>query len=226
MRIIMLGPPGSGKGTYSKRMSPELGIPHISTGDIFREHLKKETEIGKKIKEVMRSGGLVPDDIVMEIVKDRLSKEDAQKGFIFDGFPRTLFQAKELEKTVKVDVVVNLYLPDDVLIEKLSARRICKECGDIYNIADINREGIRMPAMNPKVQGKCDKCGGELIQRKDDTEEVIRERLEVYKKQTEPLIKFYRDKELILDIKVTDPPGIMVPRILGEIKKFRGEKYG
>jgi adenylate kinase len=214
MKKIFLGPPGSGKGTYSSRIAPILDIPHISTGDLFREHLKNETEIGMKAKDIMASGQLVPDEITIEIVKERLGRGDCNNGFILDGFPRTVPQAEALQGIVEIDVVSNLVIPENILIEKACARRICKDCGDIYNIADIRREGVIMPPMNPKIEGKCDKCEGDLIQRKDDNEETIKDRLEVYKNETQPLIDFYRDKNLLIDIKIVNSPEIMVPLIL------------
>lgn len=214
MKKIFLGPPGSGKGTYSKRISPRLKIPHISTGDLFREHLTNQTEIGEKVKVFLDRGKLVPDDITIEIVKQRLAQEDCEKGFILDGFPRTIFQAEVLEQITSLDVVTNLIIPEDILIEKICARRLCKNCGDIYNIADINREGVRMPPMNPKVKGICNKCGGEIIQRADDNEEIVKKRLEVYHQETQPLIDFYNNKGLLKEIKIIGPPDEMVEIIL------------
>jgi len=220
MKKIFLGPPGSGKGTYSKRISPIRNIPHISTGDLFRENIKNETEIGKKVKEIIDKGELVSDSIVIEILKRRISEEDCKKGFILDGFPRTIEQAKVLQGLKEIDVVLNLVIPEDILIEKICARRICKNCGDIYNIADINRQGIKMPPMNPKEEGKCDKCGAELIQRKDDNEKTVKDRLETYKKEIQPLIDFYKNLGILKDIKITSSPEIMVPEILGMLEEF------
>ena len=176
MRFVFLGPPGVGKGTYSSRAAPLLGIPHISTGDIFREEAAKGTELGNKIKAIMESGGLVSDDIVLDALKERLKKPDAEKGFILDGFPRTIEQAEALGKMFSIDMAMNIHMPEDILIEKITARRVCRECGDLYNVADIRRHGIELPPMLPKVPGKCDKCGGELYQRKDDTEDAIKVR--------------------------------------------------
>jgi len=224
MRKIFLGPPGSGKGTYSMRISPKLGIPHISTGELFREHLKNETEIGKNIKEIMDSGGLVPDPTTIEIVKIRLAEEDCKKGFILDGFPRTINQAQELEKITPLDIVTNLVIPEDILIDKIVFRRSCKDCGDIYNLADINRSGVRMPPMNPKIPGQCDKCQGELIQRADDNEETVRNRLEIYKKETQPLIDFYKEKGLLQDVNVVAPPDEMVNIILEKLEKIKSSE--
>jgi len=224
MRKIFLGPPGSGKGTYSKRISPIRNIPHISTGDLFRENIKNETEVGKKVREIINRGELVPDSIVIEMLKNRISNDDCKKGFILDGFPRTMEQAKVLQGLKEIDVVLNLVIPEDILIEKICARRICKNCGDIYNIADINRQGIKMPPMNPKEKGKCDKCGGELIQRKDDNEKIVKERLKIYKNQTQPLIDFYKNLGILKDVKITSSPEIMVSVILNVLGEFEKEK--
>ncbi len=220
MRIIFLGPPGSGKGTYSSRLSPLLGIPHISTGDLFREHIKNETELGKKAKEYIDKGQLVPDEITIEMLKKRIEEKDCENGFILDGYPRTLNQAKALDEITKIDIVINLNIPEEVLIKKIAARRICRNCGDIYNLADIKFGNVRMPPMLPKKEGICDKCGGELYQRDDDREEVVRERLVVYRKQTEPLIKYYREKGILKDVDIVGGPDIMVPKIMDVIKNF------
>jgi len=225
MKIIFLGPPGAGKGTYSSRIEEKLGIPHISTGDIFREAVKQGTELGKKVSEYMKRGELVPDEITIAVLKERISKPDCKKGFILDGYPRTIPQAEALEKITKIDIVFNLTINEAVLIRKLTARRICKVCGDIYNVADIREtiDGVKydMGPMFPKVPRKCDKCGGELIQRKDDTVEVISERLNVYKTQTEPLIKYYRKKKLLEDVFVNAGPEVMVPKLMAKLKKIK-----
>lgn len=223
MRIIFLGPPGSGKGTYASRLSPTLGIPHISTGDIFREEAKRDTSLGRKVAGYMSRGELVPDSITVEVLRERIGRSDCLNGFILDGYPRTIKQAVELDKVATVDVVILLNMPEDILIEKLSARRVCTRCGEIYNIADIRRtiagQTFELPAMLPRVPETCDKCGGNLIQRKDDTVEVIRNRLQVYQVQTEPLVRYYRDKGLIVDINVTSGPNVMVPRIRQQLDK-------
>ncbi|MBL7206369.1 MAG: adenylate kinase [Candidatus Aenigmarchaeota archaeon] len=214
MKIVFLGPPGSGKGTYSSRLVPKLGIPHISTGDLFRENIKNETALGKKVKEIIDAGKLVPDEVTAEMLKERIEKPDAKKGFILDGFPRTMSQVEALDKLTKIDIVINLILPDHILIKKIAARRQCRKCGDIYNLADINEDGIHMPPLLPKVEGKCDKCGGEIYQRDDDKEEIVMSRLDVYKKQTAPLIEYYRGKNLLKDVPVVGGPDIMVPNII------------
>jgi len=221
MKKIFLGPPGSGKGTYSKRLSPIRNVPHISTGDLFRKEIKNETKIGKNVKEFIELGQLVPDNVTIEIVKQRLNKDDCQKGFILDGFPRTIPQAEMLNNISNIDAVLNLIIPEDILIEKICARRNCKDCGDIYNIADINRGGIKMPPMNPKIEGKCDKCNGELIQRADDNEETIKKRLKIYQQETQPLIDFYKQKNLLKDIKITGPPEEMVKVILKILEELK-----
>lgn len=224
MRKIFLGPPGSGKGTYSKRLSPILKIPHISTGDLFREHLKNQTELGNKVKTFLDSGKLVPDELTIELVKDRISKEDCKNGFILDGFPRTIPQAKKLNELTNIHVVSNLVIPEDILIEKACARRVCRDCGDIYNIANINRCGVVMPPMNPKKPNECDKCQGELIQRADDNEQTIKNRLKIYKKETQPLIDFYKNLGILKDIKITSSPEKMIPIILEMLKEINVEK--
>ena len=226
MKCIIFGPPGSGKGTYSMRVAPKLGIVKISTGDILRDYIDQGTELSKKIESYVKNGALVPDKIIIEIFKERIIQPDCKNGFILDGFPRTLSQTKALERITKIDVMINLILPKKILVEKLSARRICKNCSDIYNIININKtvKGVRyiLPALSPKVKGKCDKCGGELIRRVDDVSEVIKERLEVYDKQSKPILQYYQDKILIINIHVTRGPEILVNKIIEELNaKFQ-----
>lgn len=214
VKMIFLGPPGSGKGTYSSRLSPKLNIPHISTGDLLRNEVKNETELGEKAKKYMDKGKLVTDELVMKILKKRINQEDCENGFILDGFPRTLSQAKALDKITDIDVVIKLHLPEDILIEKLTGRRVCEDCGKNYNVADINRKGINMPPLLPENDMKCDKCGGKLIQRDDDKVEVIKDRLETYHKETKPLIKYYKEKGLLREFQVNGVPKEMVPKLL------------
>ena len=190
MNFIFLGPPGAGKGTLASQVAEEYGIPQISTGDIFRENIKNQTELGKKVKAIMDAGGLVSDDVVLEIVEDRLKKDDCKAGFILDGFPRTIPQAEAFEK-LGIDVkVVNFEVDNELIIARLSNRRVCKGCKANYNVKFLP----------PKVEGVCDKCGGELFTRDDDKLESITNRLEVYRKETEPLIAFYRNLNKMTDI--------------------------
>lgn len=221
MKFVFLGPPGVGKGTYASRLAPKLGIAHISTGDIFREEAAEGTELGKKINMVMKKGDLVPDRIVIEAIKERVKKDDCKRGFILDGFPRTIEQAEALDKMFKIDMVLNISMPHDILIEKISARRVCRECGDIYNVADIHRDGIDMPPMLPKVPGKCDKCGGELYQRPDDKPDVIKERLDNYNEQTKPLISYYKKKGLLHDFQARTGPEKVVPQLMELLGKYK-----
>jgi len=218
MRLIFLGPPGAGKGTYSSRICEKEGWAHISTGDLLREEVRKATGLGVKAKEYMDSGKLVPDELVINMLKTRLKGDDCKKGFILDGFPRTREQAEALDSITRIDAVLNLRIPDWVLIEKILARRTCEKCGDIYNVADIRfgpNDEYHMPPMKPNVEGKCDKCGGKLVSRSDETEDVIKQRLETYRQQTEPLIKYYRDRRLLRNVDVTASSAVMVPKIMG-----------
>ncbi|NLV76486.1 MAG: adenylate kinase [Tissierellia bacterium] len=195
MRLVLLGPPGAGKGTQASAIVKKYNIPHISTGDIFRENIKQGTELGKKAKEYIDKGLLVPDDIVVSIVKDRILEEDCKNGFLLDGFPRTLNQGEALDDelsqmNLKLDKVININVEKEVLIERTIGRRICKDCGATYHIK-----------FNPPVkEGICDNCGGKLYQRDDDTQETIEKRIEVYQKQTKPLIDYYTKKGLILNV--------------------------
>ena len=221
MNIVFLGPPGSGKGTYASRIAPQLGIPHISTGDLLREAVSKKTPIGREVGGYMKKGLLVPDDIIMQIVKERLSKKDAKPGFIFDGFPRTIEQADSLERIRKTEIVINLRIPDYVIIRKILARRTCEKCGQVYNLAHIKFGNVDMPPVLPKKEGICDKCGGKLVSRSDETEQIIKERLDVYRKQTQPLIDYYTKKEILRNVDVIGSPEVMVPIIMKEIQKAK-----
>jgi adenylate kinase len=224
MNLFIFGPPGSGKGTYASRLAPKLGIALIVMGDAFRKILKEDTSIGREVKKVYDAGGLQSDELTIKIFKNEIEKPEAKMGFIVDGFPRTVEQAKALIKLVDADLVINLIMPEKILIEKIAARRVCKKCGDVYNVADINEviDGIDyiLPPMNPKRPGICDKCGGELIQRNDDKAETVKERLKVYEKQSKPVIKYLKGKVKVLDILVNRGPEIMVEKIANEIKKM------
>jgi adenylate kinase len=191
--IIFLGAPGAGKGTFASLLTEKTSLSHISTGDIFRREIKNETEIGKKAKKYVESGGLVPDEIVAEMVTKRLSEPDCANGFILDGFPRTLNQAQLLKNALKnirmkIDGVIYFETSAGLLIKRLTARIMCKQCNENFN-------KLFSP---PRVEGKCDKCGGELYQRKDDSPETAKSRLELFYKETSPLIDFYKKEELLL----------------------------
>ncbi|RLE81824.1 MAG: adenylate kinase [Thermoprotei archaeon] len=190
MRLVFLGPPGIGKGSYATEISKILGIPHISTGDIFREEIKKNSELGRVVKQYVERGELVPDEIVIEVVKRRLEQADCKKGFILDGFPRTLRQAEALDEITKIDLAVNFAAPVETIIERLSGRRICKNCGAIYHVK----------FMPPKKPGICDICGGELYQREDDRPDVIRRRLKEYEEKFKPIIEYYEDKGILVTV--------------------------
>jgi adenylate kinase len=190
MNIVILGPPGVGKGTYAEILSKKYGIPKISVGDLFRKAIKDETELGKKIKGYVSSGDLVPDPIVIELVKSRIEEDDCRRGFLLDGYPRTVAQVEAKEKFKKIDVALNFVAPDEVIMSRIGGRRTCSKCGAIYHIKNIP----------PKVEGICDRCGGKLIQRSDEKAEVIKNRLVVYREKTKPVINYLRKKGLLVDI--------------------------
>lgn len=191
MKVLLMGPPGAGKGTQAEMLVKEFAIPHISTGDMFRAAIKNGTELGLKAKSYMDAGQLVPDEVTIGIVRERLAQEDCQKGFLLDGFPRTVPQADALEVTLQeldmaLDAVIDIQVAREKLIERLTGRRICRQCGAAFHVV-----------FNPSAaEGKCDKCGGELYQRSDDSRETAENRLDVYTKQTQPLIDYYQSKGL------------------------------
>ena len=194
MKAVFLGPPGAGKGTVAAKAKEYFNVPHISTGDLFRNNIKNETELGKQVKSILASGGLVPDSVTIAMVKERIAEPDCKNGFILDGFPRTIPQADALAEMTELDHVLNLVISNEEVVERLSGRRMCPSTGRIYHI-------LFNP---PKVAGKYDETGEDLIQRDDDKEEAIKHRLEVYNAQTEPLIKYYADKGLIRDVKTSN----------------------
>lgn len=195
MYILLMGPPGAGKGTQAARLTEEYRIPHISTGDIFRAAVKEGTSLGLEAKRYMDAGQLVPDSVTIGIVKERLAKADCKSGFILDGFPRTLDQAAALDITlqdlgIKLDRVLNITAPNEELVRRMTGRRVCRKCGATYHVA-FNP---------PSKDGQCDKCAGEVYQRDDDREETVAKRLNVYQAQTQPLIDYYRNKGLYTEI--------------------------
>ena len=204
--FIFLGPPGAGKGSLAVKVAEDYKIPHISTGDIFRANIKNQTLLGVKVKAIIDSGSLVSDDLTCELVKDRLSQPDCKNGYILDGFPRTIPQAEMFTKICDDVKVVNFEIKDEIVIRRLSTRRVCKACGANFNV-------LTLP---PKVEGVCDKCGGELYQRDDDKQESILHRMDVYREQTEPLIKFYREKGAITDLDAS----IETDFLLGKFKEI------
>jgi len=215
LKAIIFGAPGSGKGTYASRLQKKLGVNVIAMGDIFRELLKEDSELGRKVKSYVEEGLLVPDEIVVEVLKQRLSKIPKGKGFILDGYPRTLEQAKTLEVITKIDAILLLDVPDWIIIERLSSRRICRNCGTVYNVRFLK----------PKVEGVCDKCSGPLYQRSDDTPEVIKNRLQVYQKQTKPLLEYFKQKKVpfvtVSTTSLDQPPEPIVDKMIEELKKLK-----
>ena len=195
MKIVMLGAPGAGKGTQAKMIADKYAIPHISTGDIFRANISNGTELGKKAKTYMDQGLLVPDELVVDLVVDRVQQDDCKKGYILDGFPRTIPQAEALTEALKklgekVDFAINVEVPDENIVKRMSGRRACVSCGSTYHIV-----------YNPtKVEGVCDKCGNELILREDDKPETVKKRLDVYHEQTQPLIEYYTNEGVLVEV--------------------------
>ena len=213
MNLVLLGPPGAGKGTQASQISQKYSLAHISTGDIFRETAKSGSELGKKLQSYMTAGKLVPDELVIEIVNERLSKPDCQKGFLLDGFPRTIGQAKALDEVLKksgklIDKVISIQLDDEEIVKRLSSRRVCS-CGASYNL-------MTQP---PKKEGICDKCSGTLVQRADDNAETIRQRLKVYHDQTSPLIEYYSSAKKLFSVKGDQPIDKVFKDISGALDK-------
>ena len=190
MKLVIFGPPSAGKGTQAQRLSKKYGIPQIATGDLLREHVAKKTPIGIKVKEILDSGKLGPDDLIVQMIKDRVSLPDCRNGYLLDGFPRTMNQARELEKMTDIDLVLSIAVDPEALVERAIGRRICPKCAAVYHIK----------ANPPKKSGVCDKCGSALVQRDDDKEETVRKRLKVYQEQTAPLVEHYRRLGKLVDI--------------------------
>jgi adenylate kinase len=211
-RIILLGAPGCGKGTVAGRLLAELGVPAISTGDIFRKNLSENTPLGLEAKGYMEKGGLVPDELVIALVADRLAQDDAKDGYLLDGFPRTIPQAEALdgilaESGASIDKVFYINVPRDVLISRIAGRRVCGECGKTYHVTNFP----------PKTEGVCDICGKELIQRKDDNEDTAATRIDVYDKETKPLADYYRAAGILVELDGTTGPDALKEAMLAEL---------
>jgi adenylate kinase len=215
VRVVLVGPPGAGKGTQAQFLASHLSIPKISTGDIFRDNVSHGTALGRRAQKYMERGDLVPDEVTIAMVTDRLADDDTQAGFLLDGFPRNLPQAETLKKMLaswdtKLDVVLELVVDDDEVVRRLSGRRGCRRCGRIWHV-------VFDP---PVIPGICDDCGGELFQRDDDREETIRHRLEVYQQQTTPLVSFYADEGTLLGLDATGPVDEITERALSALRRF------
>jgi len=208
MRLVLMGKPGAGKGTQAESIVRKLFVPHISTGDMFRAAIQAETAMGKLAKEYIEKGQLVPDEVTIGIVKDRLSQPDCKEGFLLDGFPRNVAQAQALDEMLKefgtsLDAVVDINVPDEKLVERLTGRRVCRSCGVSYHM-------LYNPPATPEV---CDKCGGELYQRSDDTEETVRSRLAVYESKTAPLLQYYKERGLLHVINGDQPINVVLAEV-------------
>ena len=200
MKIIMLGAPGAGKGTQAKMIADKYGVPHISTGDIFRANIKNGTELGKKAKQYMDQGALVPDELTCDLVMDRIQQDDCKNGFVLDGFPRTIPQAEALDAALgkineKMDYAIDVDVPDENIVNRMSGRRACLNCGATYHLISIP----------PKVEGICDRCGSEIVLREDDKPETVQKRLKVYHEQTQPLIDYYKNQGILKSVDGTQP---------------------
>ena len=215
VNAIIFGAPGSGKGTYASRLQSKLGVNVIAMGDIFREIMKEDTVLGREVKGYVEKGLLGPDSLTIRVLKQHIAKIKNKKGFLFDGYPRTIEQAKALEKIAKIDVIIQLIVPEWIIVERLSTRRICKNCGEVYNIRYLK----------PKVDMICDKCGGTLYQRPDDTAEVIKKRIQVYEQQTHPFLQYYKERKVpFVEFKTESlemPPEAAVEEILKGLKKLK-----
>lgn len=217
MRLVLVGPPGAGKGTQAQFIAAHLAIPNISTGDIFRRNVSQGTDLGRTAQKYMGAGDLVPDEVTNAMVRDRIAEDDASDGFLLDGFPRTVPQAETLEKTLAtmgtgLDVVLELVVDDEEVIRRLSGRRTCRNCGHIWHV-DFDP---------PMHDGVCDHCGGELFQRDDDKPETIQHRLDVYYEQTAPLIGFYADRGLLVGIDATGPVDDVTVRAIDALHRYGG----
>ncbi|GGY93101.1 adenylate kinase [Streptomyces poonensis] len=220
MRIVLVGPPGAGKGTQAAFLAKNLSIPHISTGDLFRANISRQTELGKLAKSYMDAGNLVPDEVTIAMAKDRMEQPDAQNGFLLDGFPRNVSQAEALDETLKteglkLDAVLDLEVPDEEVVKRIAGRRICRnDSSHVYHVS----------YKAPKQEGVCDECGGELYQRDDDAEETVRKRLDVYHTQTEPIIDYYKGQDLVVTISALGAVDEVTQRAMEALKAKSDDK--
>ncbi|MGW2489761.1 adenylate kinase [Streptomyces sp. NPDC001606] len=219
MRIVLVGPPGAGKGTQAVRLAEKLAIPHISTGDLFRANISQQTELGKLAKSYMDKGELVPDEVTIAMAKDRMEQPDAEGGFLLDGFPRNVQQAEALDELLRtegitLDAVLDLEVPEDEVVKRIAGRRICRN--DSSHVFHVTYS-------KPKQEGVCDVCGGELYQRDDDSEETVRTRLEVYHTQTEPIIDYYKAQGLVVTISSLGPVDEITQRALEALKREKAQ---
>jgi len=211
MKLVIFGPPSAGKGTQAQRLSHQYGIPQVSTGDLLRKAVADKTPLGLKVKSYLDQGKLGPDNLIVQLIKERVSKPDCKNGYLLDGFPRTMGQAKELEKMTDIDLVLNIVVDFEVLVERAVGRRTCPKCSAVYHVK-FN------PPMN---EGICEKCGSQLIQRDDDKEETVRNRLKVYQEQTEPLIEYYRRKGKLVDIDGSGGIDAVFGRMVSMVDKLK-----
>lgn len=210
MNLVFLGSPGVGKGTYAQVLKDELELPHISTGDILREMAGKDTELGREVKEVMEKGELVSDELMKKLIEARLAEDDCEEGFILDGYPRTPKQARDLEEITSIDHVLNFKADDAVIIRRLSGRLTCPKCKTIFH-----KTGNK-----PQKKGLCDNCGAELIQREDDKPEAIKNRIEIYKEKTKPLIDYFRNEELLVEITINKPISEIRQKVIDKVTAY------
>ena len=214
MKAIIFGAPGSGKGTYASRLQSRLGVEVVATGDIFRETIKHNNPLSTKVRSFVEKGMLIPDDVVIDVLKQQLAKIPEEKGFVLDGYPRTIEQAKILDLLTEIDVILLQMVPDWIIIERLSSRRICRSCGAVFNIRFLK----------PKIKDICDKCGGSLYQRSDDKPEVIKRRIKVYQEQTSPILQYYKDKKVPFVISsitsLKTPPETVVENMIEDLAKL------
>ena len=209
MNIILLGAPGAGKGTQATRITDAFNLPHISTGDIFRENIKNQTPIGLLAKSYIDKGQLVPDEVTCKIVEERIARADCEKGYMLDGFPRTIAQAEALAKVAQIDAVINIDVDESLLMARLCGRRVCKDCGESYHISRLNAET------------KCTRCGGELYQRKDDNPETVESRLQVYNAQTSPLIAYYQEKGVLINVNGNLTPDEVNDEVMAKLNALK-----